>query len=241
MAVVSSSSPPPLPPPPVTGLPPKGTAAASPPPPPPPPPSPPPLAITRFGNVDENGTMTDDFEVGELDPEFVDEGTNNVTKIDGMWGEKIGTRAHVQKYELCQESTSESKRHGTSLFQIFLPTKSHGYPQNPNSLKPGAEARSEAESPPMEAATPLEKESTEVRGGKVMAGHVGDSVMWRAGRAMNGPSLRMGRARFSSTFFDEINERGNEAERCRINPQARLTRRFCHLWLMKATKESKKD
>ncbi|KAI6685081.1 hypothetical protein NL676_030994 [Syzygium grande] len=68
-----------------------------------PPPPPPPLAITRFRIVDENGMMTDNFEVGELDPEFVDEGTNNAIEIEieieGTEGEKNGMNVRVQKYE----------------------------------------------------------------------------------------------------------------------------------------------
>ncbi|KAI6702059.1 hypothetical protein NL676_011195 [Syzygium grande] len=79
-AMASSSASPP-PPPLIRGLP-EGTAAAS-------PPSHPP-AITRFVIIDENVTMIDDFEIGEFDPEFVDRGTNNVTKNEGTGSEKIG-------------------------------------------------------------------------------------------------------------------------------------------------------
>ncbi|XP_010067444.2 probable methyltransferase PMT11 [Eucalyptus grandis] len=68
------------------------------------PPPPPPPAITRFGIVNENGTMTDDFEVGEFDPEFVDDWGDNATDVGGTGSEESGARVKVRRYELCPES-----------------------------------------------------------------------------------------------------------------------------------------
>ncbi|XP_050384979.1 probable methyltransferase PMT11 [Argentina anserina] len=82
-------------------------------PPPPPPPSPPPPAppppdvIQRFGIVDENGTMADDFEVGEFDPEEVVENwsrqNETVEKSDGRGSGRVS----VKRFELCPKTMSE--------------------------------------------------------------------------------------------------------------------------------------
>ncbi|XP_068329316.1 probable methyltransferase PMT11 [Pyrus communis] len=81
----------------------------SPPPPPPPslPPPPPPDVVRRFGIVDENGTMSNEFEVGDFDPDEVVEN----------WGSENGTvpesepsrsgRVSVKRFELCPKSMSE--------------------------------------------------------------------------------------------------------------------------------------
>ncbi|CAN6705083.1 unnamed protein product [Malus baccata var. baccata] len=82
-----------------------------PPPPSPPPPSlpppPPPDVVRRFGIVDENGTMSNEFEVGDFDPDEVVEN----------WGSENGTvpesepsrsgRVSVKRFELCPKSMSE--------------------------------------------------------------------------------------------------------------------------------------
>ncbi|XP_026444254.1 probable methyltransferase PMT11 [Papaver somniferum] len=74
---------------------------------PPPPTPPPPPSITRFGIVDENGTMTEDFEVGEFDPEFVENwGNDNETvSEEGDEGEK--PRVKIKKFQLCPVSMKE--------------------------------------------------------------------------------------------------------------------------------------
>lgn len=70
-------------------------------------PSPPPVSFQRFGIVDENGTMSDDFEVGEFDPdEVVDNwATENGTEVED--GGSDSKRIRVQKFELCPSSMSE--------------------------------------------------------------------------------------------------------------------------------------
>ncbi|PKI72336.1 hypothetical protein CRG98_007206 [Punica granatum] len=102
-------------PPPADALPPDSSAtataepvAASPPPPPPIPPPPPPQ-ITRFGIVDENGTMSDDFEVGEFDPDFVEDWKTNgsETEASGTEAGGGGGRITIKKYHLCPESMRE--------------------------------------------------------------------------------------------------------------------------------------
>ncbi|GAB4831841.1 hypothetical protein Ancab_005855 [Ancistrocladus abbreviatus] len=83
---------------------------ASPPPPPPTSPSPPPLpAVTRFGIVDENGMMTEDFEVGAYDPEAVETWGNAIEAEDGDGGELAGNgvRAPIRRFPLCPLSMSE--------------------------------------------------------------------------------------------------------------------------------------
>ncbi|OVA15574.1 putative S-adenosyl-L-methionine-dependent methyltransferase [Macleaya cordata] len=77
-----------------------------PPPPPPPLPPPPPPSLTRFGIVDENGTMALDFEVGEFDPDSVEEnwGNGNETVEEDNGG---SPRVRVKKFPLCPESMRE--------------------------------------------------------------------------------------------------------------------------------------
>lgn len=82
--------------------------ATHPPPPPNPPPPPPQPALQRMGVVDENGRMTDDFEVGEFDPEMVE----NWSKTNGSEGlESDGkgdnVRVRVKKFRSCPESMRE--------------------------------------------------------------------------------------------------------------------------------------
>ncbi|KAL2558051.1 putative methyltransferase PMT11 [Forsythia ovata] len=74
----------------------------------PPPPPPPPPTVQRMGVVDENGVMTEDFEVGEYDPEVVENwGKANETEgleSDGK-GDKL--RVKVKKFPMCPESMRE--------------------------------------------------------------------------------------------------------------------------------------
>ncbi|KAK9683343.1 hypothetical protein RND81_10G133700 [Saponaria officinalis] len=81
-------------------------ATLSPPPPPPPPTPPPPEEaqepLKRFGVVDENGTMTDNFEIGEFDPTVVDD-FENVTDAK----EEGRVRVRVSRFPICPESTRE--------------------------------------------------------------------------------------------------------------------------------------
>ncbi|KAK6145396.1 hypothetical protein DH2020_022216 [Rehmannia glutinosa] len=76
--------------------------------PPPPPPSPPPPALQRMGVVDENGRMTDDFEVGEYDPELV-ENWAKTNESEGLESDGKGdkVRVRVKKFPLCPESMRE--------------------------------------------------------------------------------------------------------------------------------------
>lgn len=70
---------------------------------PPPPPQP---AVKKFGIVDENGTMTEDFEVGEYDPNLV-ENLGNVTDSDVEDGGGLEARVRVSKFPVCPESMRE--------------------------------------------------------------------------------------------------------------------------------------
>ncbi|XP_059456120.1 probable methyltransferase PMT11 isoform X2 [Corylus avellana] len=76
----------------------------------PPTPSPPP-PLRRFGIVDENGTMSDEFEVGEFDEGLVEDWRNE-TKTDGSDGDGDGdggssSSVRVTKFELCPKSMGE--------------------------------------------------------------------------------------------------------------------------------------
>ncbi|GAB4827505.1 hypothetical protein Ancab_034388 [Ancistrocladus abbreviatus] len=76
----------------------------------PPPPSPlPPPAVKRFGIVDENGTMTEDFEVGTFDPDVVENWGNASEAEDGDDGElaRIGITDRIKRFPLCPPSMSE--------------------------------------------------------------------------------------------------------------------------------------
>ncbi|KAF7145031.1 hypothetical protein RHSIM_Rhsim04G0099900 [Rhododendron simsii] len=65
-------------------------------------PPPPPLEVQRFGIVDENGTMTDNFEIGDFDPgvaeDWVSENTTEVVEE---------SRAVVKKFGRCNKSMRE--------------------------------------------------------------------------------------------------------------------------------------
>ncbi|RXI08904.1 hypothetical protein DVH24_023048 [Malus domestica] len=68
---------------------------------------PPPDVVQRFGIVDENGTMSDEFEVGDFDP---DEVVENWGGQNGTVAESEGSgsgRVSVERFELCPKSMSE--------------------------------------------------------------------------------------------------------------------------------------
>ncbi|CAN1257365.1 Probable methyltransferase PMT11 [Linum perenne] len=58
----------------------------------------------RFGVIDGDGKMSDEFEVGEVDPEVV-ENWGNETGIESEGGEE--SRVRYKKFELCPESMRE--------------------------------------------------------------------------------------------------------------------------------------
>lgn len=91
----------------VLATPPQSNPPPPPPSPPPMPPPPPPLQIEKFGIVDENGKMSDDFEVGEFDPSFVEEEKNNTSEVEVKGDEQSGGRISVQRYKLCPVSMRE--------------------------------------------------------------------------------------------------------------------------------------
>ncbi|KAL6581104.1 hypothetical protein OROMI_007027 [Orobanche minor] len=72
------------------------------------PPPPPPPAMQRMGVVDENGRMTDDFEVGEYDPELVDN-WSKANESEGLEsnGNEDKLRVRVNKFLFCPESMRE--------------------------------------------------------------------------------------------------------------------------------------
>ncbi|KAI4384494.1 hypothetical protein MLD38_002643 [Melastoma candidum] len=75
------------------------------------PPPPPPEGITRFGILDENGTMTDSFEVGQFDPEMVDDWRSGSGGNESDSSESDGAGASgivkIKKYKICDESMRE--------------------------------------------------------------------------------------------------------------------------------------
>lgn len=67
---------------------------------------PPPPALQRLGVLDENGVMTDEFEIGKIDPDVVENwGLGNDTEVLGGDGE--GSRVRVTKFRLCPDSMRE--------------------------------------------------------------------------------------------------------------------------------------
>ncbi|KAJ0705111.1 putative S-adenosyl-L-methionine-dependent methyltransferase [Helianthus annuus] len=70
---------------------------------PPPPPPPPPPAVQRLGVVDENGVMRDEFEVGEYDPDVVENRNNETKAVESDEGVKF----RVPKFETCPVSMRE--------------------------------------------------------------------------------------------------------------------------------------
>nr|XP_023887154.1 probable methyltransferase PMT10 isoform X1 [Quercus suber] len=110
------SSPPPLP----TTLHETTTTTSSPPPPPPPPPSPSPPPppppkppkmdmLIRMGIVDENGAMSTDFEVGEIDEGFDDEELEHEREKEREKEKEKerngGKRVKVKKFKVCEDKS----------------------------------------------------------------------------------------------------------------------------------------
>lgn len=72
-----------------------------------PPPSPPP-AFQRFGIVNDNGTMSEEFDVGEFGEGDLVEEWRNETKVgDGDSDRDKGNRVRVTKFRMCPTSMSE--------------------------------------------------------------------------------------------------------------------------------------
>ncbi|KAK9282604.1 hypothetical protein L1049_010821 [Liquidambar formosana] len=96
----------------IASLPPSQADLLPPPPPPPPPPPllfppPPPPSVQRFGIVDENGTMAEDFEIGDFDPEFVENWGNGSENEVGEVVAGGSSRVMVKKFALCPVSMRE--------------------------------------------------------------------------------------------------------------------------------------
>ncbi|XP_042494088.1 probable methyltransferase PMT11 [Macadamia integrifolia] len=91
----------------LNSTPPENSSSSDPPPSPPPPsPPPPPAPLERFGIVNEDGTMADEFEVGEFDPEIVENwGNDNETKESQSQSES--SRVRMKRFPLCPESMRE--------------------------------------------------------------------------------------------------------------------------------------
>ncbi|KAG6734898.1 hypothetical protein I3842_01G293100 [Carya illinoinensis] len=67
---------------------------------------PPPPPLQRFGIVNENGTMSDEFEVGEFDEGLVEDWRNE-TEAEGVDGDVDSSRVRVTKFQLCPRAMSE--------------------------------------------------------------------------------------------------------------------------------------
>nr|QTZ19431.1 putative methyltransferase PMT11 [Bixa orellana] len=68
---------------------------------------PPPLdQIKNYGVVDENGTMSSEFEVGDFDPDLVDNWGND-TEIEVERSEDSRAGFRIKKFGLCKESLRE--------------------------------------------------------------------------------------------------------------------------------------
>ncbi|GLT43820.1 hypothetical protein SLA2020_177500 [Shorea laevis] len=70
------------------------------------PPPPPPDLIKSYGVLDENGTMSDEFEIGEFDPDVV-ENWGNDTEIHEEKSEDSRFKFKTMKFGLCDESMRE--------------------------------------------------------------------------------------------------------------------------------------
>lgn len=82
---------------------------ANPPPSPPPPaPSPPPPGpIRSFGIVDANGVMSDDFEVGEVENDSVEDWGNQTEIVEGKRDGESRAKFRIKKFGMCPESMRE--------------------------------------------------------------------------------------------------------------------------------------
>ncbi|KZV49109.1 hypothetical protein F511_27814 [Dorcoceras hygrometricum] len=76
---------------------------------PPPPSPPPPVLLDRTGVVDENGKMTDDFEVGDYDPKATEDlGSDDISVEVGDGGKGDGgVRVRIKKFQVCPDSMRE--------------------------------------------------------------------------------------------------------------------------------------
>ncbi|KAF4346731.1 hypothetical protein CsatB_018634 [Cannabis sativa] len=69
---------------------------------PPPPPPPPPVA-RRTGIVDENGAMSEEFEVGEFDPNLIED-MRNSSGGDERIDDGVKEKVRVEKFKVCDQS-----------------------------------------------------------------------------------------------------------------------------------------
>ncbi|KAL8141256.1 hypothetical protein V2J09_007277 [Rumex salicifolius] len=91
----------------ITSLLPSETPASPPPPPPSPPPAP---VVERMGIVDENGTMSVDFKIGDFDAASGDDAGNFTQEEENLApGDEISNqvKARVKKYSKCDKSMSD--------------------------------------------------------------------------------------------------------------------------------------
>ncbi|KAL2567897.1 hypothetical protein AAZV13_18G032700 [Glycine max] len=72
----------------------------------PPPPAPEEGSIEKLGVVNENGTMSDEFEVGDFDPGMVDQWVNE-TQVDESEGSSSDVGFGIKKFGLCPREMSE--------------------------------------------------------------------------------------------------------------------------------------
>lgn len=77
------------------------------PPPPPPSPPPPPGPIKSFGIVDANGVMSDNFEVGEVESDTVEDWGNQTEIIEANRDGDSKARVRIKKFGMCPESMRE--------------------------------------------------------------------------------------------------------------------------------------
>lgn len=86
----------------------KVEANQSPPPPSPPPPSPPPPGpIQSFGIVDANGMMSDNFEVGEVESDTVEDWGNQTEIVEEKRDGDTRAKVRIKKFGMCPESMRE--------------------------------------------------------------------------------------------------------------------------------------
>ncbi|KAL1217794.1 putative methyltransferase PMT11 [Cardamine amara subsp. amara] len=87
------------------------TSPSPPPPPPtsPPPPSPPPppAPIQNFGIVDANGVMSDNFEVGEVESDTVEDWGNQTEIVEEKRDDDSRAKFRIKKFGMCPESMRE--------------------------------------------------------------------------------------------------------------------------------------
>ncbi|KAJ0103412.1 hypothetical protein Patl1_06448 [Pistacia atlantica] len=92
-------------------------------------PSPPSDSIKKFGIITEDGTMSDEFEVGEYDPDLVEtdwDNDNGTEKTESSAG-----RVQIKRFSLCSER-EKFERHcpqnGTGLNCLVPPPKGYRQP-----------------------------------------------------------------------------------------------------------------